>query len=84
MHAKLRRALSRLSGTDAILMQSIVDEELAQGLYAAARAGFEPATLRTEGTDPTTEPPRLVSLGKRTSFHASMWKWRFIVRENWN
>jgi len=31
MHAKLRSALSRLDGTDAIVMQSIVDEEVAQG-----------------------------------------------------
>ena len=29
-------------------------ERLAQGLYVAAGVGFEPATLRTQGT---TEPP---------------------------
>ena len=57
MHAKLRSSLSRLGGTDAIVMQSIVDEELAQGPYVADRAGFEPATLWTEGDESTSEPP---------------------------
>jgi len=47
MHAKLRSALTRLGGADAIVMQSTVGKELAQGPYVAARAGFEPATLRT-------------------------------------
>jgi len=37
MHAKLRSALSRLGGADAIVMQSIVGKELAQGPYVAAR-----------------------------------------------
>ena len=54
VHAKIRSALSRLGGADAIVMQSIVGEELAQGNYVA---GFEPATLQTEGTEPTTELP---------------------------
>ena len=49
MHAKLRSALSRLGGADAIVMQSIVGEELVQGPHVAARAGFEPATFRTKG-----------------------------------
>ena len=34
------------------------EQSLAQGPYVAARVGFEPATLRTEGTQLTTEPPR--------------------------
>ena len=34
---------------------------LAQGPYMAARVGFEPATLRTQGTERTTEPPKLTS-----------------------
>ena len=64
MHAKLRSPLSRLSGADAMVLQSIVGEKLAQGpCVAARRAGFEPATLRTQGTDPTTEPSRPTSLG---------------------
>ena|SRR6218665_987019 len=52
----------------AIVMQSIVGEELAQGLYLycivsihlyslAARAGFKPVTLRTKGDESTNEPP---------------------------
>jgi len=36
-HAKLRSALSRLGGTDAIVMQSTVCRELAQGPCVAAR-----------------------------------------------
>ena len=43
--------------SDAIVMQSIVDEQLVQGLYVAARAGSEPATFKMQGTEPTTEPP---------------------------
>jgi len=49
MHAKLRSALSLLSGADATLMQSIVGEELAQGPYVAARVGG----IRTH--DPSNE-----------------------------
>ena len=29
-----------------------MSEELAQGPYVAARVGFEPATYRTQGTEP--------------------------------
>ncbi len=36
-------------------------EGLAQGHYVAARVGFEPATFRTQDTEPTTEPPRPMS-----------------------
>ena len=57
MHAKIRSALSRLDGADAMVLQSIVSEELAQGTCVAASTGFEPATLRAQGTKPTTEPP---------------------------
>ena len=38
--------------------QAIASEELAQGPDVAARAGFEPATLRTKGAKSTNEPPR--------------------------
>ena len=64
MHAKLRSAISRLGGADAIVMQSIVGKELAQGRYVAVRtrieiaAGFEPATLRTKAEESTNEQPR--------------------------
>ena len=27
-------------------------------IYVAARVGFEPVTFRTQGAEPTTEPPR--------------------------
>src|SRR6218665_375930 len=36
---------------------TVVSEELAQGPYAVARAGFEPGTLRTKGAESTNEPP---------------------------
>ena len=52
VRAKLRSALSCLGGADAIVMQSIVGEELPQGPYLVARVGFEPATLRTADIEP--------------------------------
>ena len=39
-----------------------MSEGLAQGTYVAARVGFEPATFRTQGTEPTTEPPRPIQI----------------------
>ena len=38
-------------------LQAAVREGLAQGPYMAARAGFDPATLRTKGVDSTNAPP---------------------------
>ena len=38
--------------------QATASEGLAHGLYVAARAGFEPAALRTKGAESTNEPPR--------------------------
>src|SRR6218665_1048158 len=38
--------------------QATTSEGLAQVLYVAARIGFEPATLRMQGTELTTGPPR--------------------------
>src|SRR6218665_1974849 len=38
-------------------LQTTVSEGLAQGPYVAARVGFRPATLRTQGTELTAEPP---------------------------
>jgi len=40
MHAKLRSALSLLGGADAIVLQSIMSEELAQGPHVAARVEY--------------------------------------------
>src|SRR6218665_2127945 len=37
--------------------QAIVSEGLAQGPYMAARAGFEPTTLRMQDTEPSAEAP---------------------------
>ena len=39
--------------------QAIASERLAQGPYVAARAGFEPTTLRSKGIEFTNAPPRL-------------------------
>ena len=46
--------LTRRSATG----NNIASEGLAQGPYAAARVGFEPAILRSQGTERTTAPPR--------------------------
>ena len=43
--------LTRRSATD-----NFASEGFAEGPYVAARVRFEPATFRTLGTDPTTEP----------------------------
>ena len=51
MPVLLRSALSCFGGAPAIVMQSIVGKELAQGPYVAVRVGFEPATLRTKSTN---------------------------------
>ena len=40
------------------VLQATTSEELAQGPYVATRVGFEPATLRTQGNELTTEPSR--------------------------
>ena len=37
-------------------LQATTSEWLAQGHYVATREGFEHATFRTKGTEPTTEP----------------------------
>ena len=38
--------------------QATASEGLAQGLYVAAKAEFESATLRVKGDQSTNEPPR--------------------------
>src|SRR6218665_830599 len=38
--------------------KGISSEGLTQGPYVTARAGFEPANLRTRGDESTNEPPR--------------------------
>ena len=43
------------------VLQATACEGPSQGPYVAAKAGFEPATLRTQGTEPTTETPRQVT-----------------------
>ena len=40
-----------------VMIQETMSEGLAQGPYVAARVEFEPATLQTQSTEPTTEPP---------------------------
>ena len=45
---------------------------LAQGpVYVAARAGFEPATLRSNGIDSTNAPPRPTNMCLRVHWDAS-------------
>ena len=39
-------------------LQAPASEGLAQGPYMAARAGFDPTTLRSKGIDSTNTPPR--------------------------
>ena len=46
------------------VVQAITSEGLVQGptAYMVARVGFEPVTWRTQGTEPTTEPPCLYNI----------------------
>jgi len=39
-------------------LQAPVSEELSQGPYVVARAGFKPTTLQSKGIDSTNAPPR--------------------------
>src|SRR6218665_1318946 len=43
-------------------LQTTVSKGFAQGPYMAAGVGFEPATLRMQGTELTTEPPGPTSM----------------------
>ena len=54
--------LCRNQHTEAL--QATVSEGLAQGLYVAAGAGFEPTPLRTKGDESTNEPPRPTNILK--------------------
>ena len=42
-------------------LHATVSEGLAQSAYVAARAGFEPTTLRSKGIESTNEPPHLTN-----------------------
>ena len=54
----LRNAPDYIIDTLSELPQATVSEGPAQGPYVAARVGFKPETLRTQGTELTTEPLR--------------------------
>ena len=41
------------------MLHATASKGLAQGPYVAATVGFKTATLRTQGTESTTESPRL-------------------------
>ena len=47
-------SIDNLSELARISVQTTESEGLAQGPYLAARVGFEPGTLLTQGTEPTT------------------------------
>ena len=61
MHAKLRSTLSRLGGADAIVMQSIVGEELAQHL---PKRDFNLQPSGPKAPNPTNESPHPTSVQK--------------------
>ena len=53
-----RSALSRIGSADAIVEQSIVGEELAQGAHVSAREGSNLRPSGRKAKNPTTEPLR--------------------------
>ena len=48
--------------------QATASEGLTQGPYVAARAGYEPTTLRSIAIDSTNEPPRPTKLDSYDEF----------------
>jgi len=58
MHMTVRHSTYSLSEFHTEAPQATAREGLAQGAYVAARAEFEPTTLRTKGDESTTRPPR--------------------------
>lgn len=69
MHAELISALLRLGDAYAIVMQSIMGEKLVQGPYVAARAGFEPAILRTKSPHAPRNSYQYISRHSHNSCH---------------
>ena len=53
-----RHSTDAVSEFQAEAPQATAIEGVIQGPYVAARAGFEPATLRTKGDESTNESPR--------------------------
>src|SRR6218665_3234684 len=62
---------SHCAGVNTPKHYSAVSEGLAQGSYMTARVGFEHATIRTQGIEPTTELPRstLNFYGQRSTLY---------------
>ena len=59
--------MDNVLGFHAEAQQATASEGLAQGFSVAARARFEPTTLRTIGIESTNEPPRPTNNhGKKT------------------
>src|SRR6218665_2297056 len=50
--------MTRCRSLHAEALHACASEGLAQGPYMAARAGFEPTTLRSKDIDSTNAPPR--------------------------
>src|SRR6218665_1716287 len=70
-----RHSMDAVSEFHAEAPQATESEGLAQGLYVADRAGFEPTTLWTKGDESTSKPPRpaaVVSTCCCFCFHVSV------------
>src|SRR6218665_2273487 len=50
-------------------LQATASKGLAQGLYMAAKIGFEPVTLQTKGDESTNEPPYPINSSIWTNGH---------------
>src|SRR6218665_514880 len=75
MSATTRKCTDTVPEFHAEAPQATVSEELAQGPYMAARAGFEPTTLRAKGFDSTNEPPRPTMNCAFSLVGPSLWNW---------
>src|SRR6218665_1761657 len=62
-----RHSMDTLSEFHVEVLQATASEGLAQGLYVAARKGFETVTHRKKGTEAANEPPRPMNMKNSTS-----------------
>ena len=65
-------AMTLYGSLHAEALQATVSEGLAQGPYAAARVGFEPATLQSKGSDSTNAPPCIYVCSMNESVNVCM------------
>src|SRR6218665_648770 len=72
-------SIDTVSEPHAEALQATASEGLAQGPYVAASIAFEPATLRMQDAEHTTEPSRPTIIGNLYYSYNKMWKCFFNI-----